>query len=312
MQIIDASQCRRPDRLTPQRLEDWSPLCVEKNCYSHIRDLVTQAAPHLILVTGDIVYGEFDDSGRILREFVEFMGDLNIPWAPIFGNHDKESRIGIQAICEIYQTARNCLFRTETQDFEDGESNYAVKVYRGEKLIEMLYLLDTKGCSSATEPSLRRPRGITEGQCRFVEQKAKEAQKEAGLTVPAIVAYHIPTQEFFDAFEAKGYPVADGIVIGVTVAAHKGDFGAFYEKGYRIAASPEKFADRLRACGVNGVFVGHEHNTNTSVLWQDIRWTFGLKTGTYDYHTNGSLGGTLIEIDNGRLNVRHIPTLIGY
>ena len=312
MQIIDASQCRRPDRLTPERLVDWSPLCVEKNCYSHIKDLVTQTCPHLILVTGDIVYGEFDDSGRILREFVDFMGDLNIPWAPVFGNHDKESRIGIREICEIYQAAKNCLFRTETQDFEDGESNYAVKIYRENKLIEMVYMLDTKGCTNATDPALKRPRGITEGQMSFVEQKADEAKAEAGKTVPAIVAYHIPTEEFFDAFAEKGYPVAEGIVIGVTVPAHKGDFGAFYEKGFKIASSPENFAERLVGCGVNGVFVGHEHNTNTSVTWKNIRWTFGLKCGTYDYHTNGSLGGTLIEIEDGNLTVRHVPTLVGY
>ena len=312
MQIIDASQCRRPDRLSPKAMEAWSPLCVEKNCYSHIKDLVTQTAPHLIIVTGDIVYGEFDDSGRILHEFVEFMEKLNIPWAPVFGNHDKESRIGIDAICEIYENAPNCLFQTETQDFEDGESNYAVKVYRGEELVEMVYMLDTKGCTSATEQSIRRQRGITEGQCRFIEQKAEKAKAEAGKTVPAIVAYHIPTEEFFDAFAEKGYPVAEGIVIGVTVPAHEGDFGAFYEKDFKIASSPENFAERLVGCGVNGVFVGHEHNTNTSVMWKGIRWTFGLKCGTYDYHTNGSLGGTLIEIEDGNLTVRHVPTLVGY
>lgn len=312
MQIIDASQRRRPDRLSPKEIEAWSPLCVEKNCYSHIRDLITQTAPHLIIVTGDIVYGEFDDSGRVLREFAKFMGELNIPWAPVFGNHDKESRIGIDSITAIYESAPNCLFRTETVDFEDGDGNYAIKVYSGDTLVEMVYMLDSKGCTKATEPTLKRPAGITEGQCRFIEQKALQARMEAGKTVPAILGYHIATQEFFDAFDAKGYPVSEGITIGVSVPAHRGDFGAFYEKGYKGATSPENFVQRLQACGVNGVFVGHDHLANTSVTWRDIRWTFGLKTATYDYHTNGSLGGTLIEIKDGDLTVRHVPTFVGY
>ena len=312
MQIIDSSQLRRPDRLCQRELENWSPDKVDKNCLSHIKDLVTQTRPHLILVTGDIVYGEFDDSGRMLRRFVDFMESLNIPWAPTFGNHDKESQIGLDTICHMLQSAPNCLFEKQTESFDDGESNYAVKVYRGNKLIEMVYMLDTKGCTRSTDPSVRRPAGITESQCQFLELAAEKAKAEAGHTVPAIAAYHIPTKEFFEAFEEKGYPVSEGIVIGVTVPAHEGDFGAFFEKGSKPAPSPENFATRLRECGVRGVFTGHDHLVNTSVVWRDIRWTFGLKCGTYDYHTNGSLGGTLIEIKGEKLTVRHIPTLVGY
>ena len=312
MQIIDASQLRRPDRLAAAEKEKWAPQMVEKNCLYHIKDLVTQTRPHLILITGDIVYGEFDDSGEMLRRFAAFMDSLDIPWSPTFGNHDKEARIGLGAICDIFASSKCCLFGNETPDFEDGDSNYAIKVYQEDKLIEMVYLLDTKGCTRATDESLKRPAGITENQCRFIEKRAEDARAEAGHTVPSIAAYHIPSREFFDAFEEKGYPVADGIVIGVSVPAHEGDFGAFFEKGSKPCPSPENFVERLRSCGVSGVFAGHDHLVNTSVMWRDIRWTFGLKCGTYDYHMNGSLGGTLIEISDGKLTVRHIPTLVGY
>lgn len=312
MQIIDASQCRRPDRLSQRERDIWGPLCAEKNCYSHIKDLVTQTRPHLIIITGDVVYGEFDDSGRMLKEFADFMETLNTPWATVFGNHDKESNIGIDAICDIYESSPNCLFSTETQNFEDGEGNYAIKIYREDKLIEMVYLLDSKGCTRATAPELRRPAGITEGQCRFMENTAMQAASEAGKTVPAILGYHIPTEEFAQAFAEKGYPVTEGFTLGVTIPACDGDFGAFWEKGWKTAEGPENFLERLRACGVKGVFTGHDHLVNTSVMWKNIRWTFGLKTGVYDYHTNGSLGGTLIEIEDGELTVRHVPTLVGY
>ena len=155
-------------------------------------------------------------------------------------------------------------------------------------------------------------KAITENQCRLIEAKAREAELECGYTVPSIAAWHIPTQEVFDVFEEKGYPVKEGFVLGATIEAQRGDFGAFYEKRWSNAASPDNFAERLKACGVNGVFVGHDHLVNTSVLWKDIRWTFGLKTGVYDYRPNGALGGTLIEIDNGEPAVRHIPSLVGY
>ena len=312
MQIIDSSQCRNPDRLNSSEMVNWAPQNVEKNCFKQIKDLITQAQPHLIIVTGDMVYGEFDDSGEMLREFVDFMDSFNIPWAPVFGNHDKESTIGIDAICDMFESAPNCLFKTETTNFNDGEGNYAVKIYQGNKLIQMVYMLDTKGCTKATDQSIRRVASITEDQCLFIEKKAAQAKEEAGATVPAILAFHIATQDFYDAFEAKGYPQEDGFVLGVDVPAEDGDFGAFFEKGAKPCFSPENFAERLKAIGVKGVFAAHEHKANTSVVWKDIRWTFGMKCSTYDYHTNGSLGGTLIEINDGELSVRHIPTLVGY
>lgn len=312
MQIIDASQLRRPDRLGSGEKEKWSPDKVEINCFRHIKDTVTQTRPHLILITGDMVYGEFDDNGGMLRKFSDFMDSLGIPWAPVFGNHDKESGIGLEAIRGIFNSATHCIFDNETSDFEDGDSNFAIKAYQQDRLIETVYMLDTKGCTKATAEALRRPAGITEGQCRFIERIAKEAERETGAVVPAIAAYHIPTREFYDAFEEKGYPVTEGIVIGVDVPACDGDFGAFFEKGAKPAPSPENFAERLRTCGVRAVFAGHEHLSCTSVVWRGIRWTLGLKCGTYDYHLNGALGGTLIEISDEVPTVRYIPTLVGY
>ena len=308
MQIIDATQRRSPGRLSEKEITNWAPDRVEENCYAHSRSVVTQTDPHLILLTGDITYGEFDDSGRILRDFIRFMETFDIPWAPVWGNHDQESAIGNAAMCEAYESAEHCLFRTETTDPADGTGNYAIRIYRGSELIEMVYMLDSHGCKHAADEAVRLPKSITENQMRMVE----ENDAKAGKTVPGIVAFHIPTDDFFEAYAAKGYPYAIGTIIGVTVPADRGDFGAILEKDEKTAVRPERFAERLRACGVNGVFAGHNHNINTSVFYNGIRWTFGLKCGTYDYHINGAIGGTLIEFEKGAPKVRHIPMLAGY
>ena len=312
MQVIDASQRRRPDRLSPSEIERWAPENAEKNCYSHIKDVVSQTSPHLIIITGDIVYGEFDDSGRVLREFIDFMDTLEIPWAPVWGNHDLESAIGTDAAIKMYENARYCLFYTETEDIADGTGNYAVKIYRGEKLYRVVYMLDSHGCRKAYDEYARIPKSITEGQCKMMERTAKECETEAGGTVPAIAAWHIPTKEFFEGCEELGYGCEVGTKLGVTVKAHKGDFGVIMEEASGVADAPDNFLERLKACGVDGVFAGHHHNINTSVFWQGIRWTMGLKCGTYDYHINGALGGTFITIRGGKLEVNHLPTLIGY
>lgn len=46
------------------------------------------------MIAGDIVYGEFDHDGSALLSFIEFMDSLGIPWAPVLGNHETESRMG--------------------------------------------------------------------------------------------------------------------------------------------------------------------------------------------------------------------------
>lgn len=312
MQVIDASQRRRPDRLSASEIERWAPENAEMNCYSHIRDLVAQTDPQLIIITGDIVYGEFDDSGRVFREFVDFMDTLEIPWAPVWGNHDLESAAGTESAIGMFEGSKYCLFATETEDISDGTGNYAVKIYRGEKLYRIVYMLDSHGCKHAHDESARIPKSITEGQCKMMERVAKECETEAGETVPAIAAWHIPTAEFFEAYEDLGYENKVGTKIGVTVKAHRGDFGVIMEKASAPSTRPERFLERLKKCGVVGVFVGHHHNINTSVSWQGIRWTMGLKCGTYDYHINGALGGTLITFKGVKPAVNHVPTLIGY
>ena len=64
----------RPGRLTDQaQIEAWGPNTREDRVYKYIRETVAATNPDLILVSGDIVYGEFDDDGHLLKEFVQFM-----------------------------------------------------------------------------------------------------------------------------------------------------------------------------------------------------------------------------------------------
>lgn len=312
IQVIDATGRRSPGRLSEKEIAKWDPSRVEGNCYTHILNVVSQTDPHLILLTGDQIYGEFDDSGKMLRDLIRFMETLEIPWAPVWGNHDQESGIGNAAMCRAYEEAEHCLFRTETTDPVDGTGNYAIRVEQAGEPIEMVYLLDSHGCKHASDPEVRIPKSITENQICLIEEKAAEVRARAGKTVPGIAAFHIPTADFFEAYEALGYPYEVGTVIGVTVSAKRGDFGAILEKDTECAERPPRFAERLKQCGVNGVFVGHHHNINTSVSYKGIRWTMGMKCGTYDYHINGALGGTLIEFENGVPKVRHVPMLAGY
>lgn len=322
MQVIDATQQRYSGRLNEKEVVCWAPENADAECYGHIRSLVAQTNPDLIFITGDVVYGEFDDSGRSLEQFCAFMNGLCIPWAPVFGNHDNESARGVAWQCDLLESGEYCLFRRGNVT---GNGNYTVGISVGGRLCRVLYMMDSNGCGGGTDPALCRAAGFAPDQVAWLRTRG-EAVGQAG-NIPGTVAFHIPTSDFLLAARSCGYETEDtkrNYVIGVDVPARNGDFGCRREM-HSAFASPEGFRDAMRAARVDGVFVGHDHAINTSVLWQGIRWTYGFKTGQYDYHIPGHMGGTLVTLnpwatpgalpDNSEsapFTVRHVPALTLY
>lgn len=309
MQIIDASQQRTPNRLNEREIALWQPEAIPIQCTDHIRSLVSQTAPHLIIMTGDIVYGEFDDSGESLELFCDFMDSLGVPWAPVYGNHDNESRRGIQWQNERLATSELCLF---SKGHVTGNGNYTVLLTRNGEPCRMLYMMDSGGCMGSPDESARRGPGFGADQYAWLYGTAESVRQAWGDTVPGFLCFHIPTVQFHRSAVEKGYQTAneeEKYVIGVTTPARDGDFGCKREPIGSIR-TPDGFTERIAALGMDGVFVGHCHANNTSVLWKGIRWTYGLKTGQYDYHTLGQLGGTLVTLWGKEFTVCHVPALV--
>jgi hypothetical protein len=65
----------------------------------------------------------------------------------------------------------------------------------------------------------------------------------------------------------------------------------------------------MKLIGTDGAFFGHAHLNSTSVLYEGIRWTFGLKTGAYDKSPE-IMGGTLITLldDSSTFTVTQVQT----
>ena len=309
MQAIDSSQRRYPDRIRPDEIAAWAPENFDAQCGDHIRSLVAQSCPDLIIITGDIVYGSFDDSGETLRWMCRLLDSFKIPWAPVFGNHDNESKMGVTWQCEQLEKSEYCLFR---RGKVSGNGNYTVGIAKGDELIRVIHMLDSNGCKDGDDPSIIKTPGIYSDQLALIAENTEKIKKAQGKTPPAFLAFHIPTEQFFEAERAKGYAQnnSDRYVIGVNVPQKDGDFGFRYKIHSNIIKNDENFVDFLRSQGVDGVFIGHVHGACTRILYKDIVWVYGLKTGQYDSHIPGSTGGTLITLREKTFGVMHIPSLI--
>lgn len=282
---------------------------MEERTYAHVRALVKETKPDLILLTGDNVYGEFDDAGLMLGELIELMESFGIPWAPVFGNHDNETRMGVNWQCEQLKSAPHCLF---DRGSVTGNSNYAVYLTKNGAPVFALAMLDSNGCHNVGNPIapeegvqpdnidydlLTHENGIYPDQVNFYRNAVR------GL--PNAVFLHIQIHAYYEALQRRY-----GYTHGTDVATDReGDVGFYPEHmGEDCFTDPDHaLFEAAKAAGCRAVFAGHQHMVDSMVRWQGMTLGYGLKTGYCTYWRGGATGGTLHEISaDGTMKSTHV------
>lgn len=281
---------------------------MEERAYAHIRALVKETAPDLILLTGDNIYGEFDDEGVMLAELIEVFEEIGLPWATTFGNHDPESRIGIDRICAAYEAAPHCLFRRGNVT---GNANYSIGITTPDGVIFTLFLLDTGGCHPVGNPGAPEE-GLTPDNPDFdkLEHRNRIAQdqmnwyKWAADGVRNAVFLHIAPHIFLTALSERY-----GFRPGKEVTLRGEDCGQYVEQMREADfTDPDgTFFEILKKNNCAAVFAGHQHKNNMILRdYQGITLGYGQKTGFCTFWSPGATGGTLHEITaNGQFFSRH-------
>ena len=281
-QIIDPSQMRTSDRLGGLLPDYWGADKKDVRCYDYLREIITNTNPDLIIITGDIIYGEFDDNGSNMIEFVEFMESFNIPWAPIFGNHDNESAKGVDWQCKQFENAENCLF---IQRELTGNGNYTVGIEQGGELTRVFFMLDSNGCGNASLQSLangqtKQTIGFGSDQISWYTKNAKAITKESPKTKLSF-AFHIQLEVFGDAFARYTSVSGNNVFIDYDKNKQDGDFG-YIERHYEGFDADRSIWNGLKKLGVDSIFVGHEHANSASIVYEGVRLQFGMKSTAYD------------------------------
>ena len=307
IQIIDPGQSRYPERIN-----NITPISDEQlyaDCFHYIKSTIEKAKPDLILMTGDNVYGEFDDSGASLRKLIAYMDSFQIPWAPVWGNHDNASTKGVAWQCEQFEKAQYCLFKRGNIT---GNSNYTIGIQQGDMLIKVIFMMDSNGCGNGKSYSylpsfgaynqnekLLTQMGFGADQIQWVEKMCQHIEETLGYSPSKFAAFHIPLVEYWYAASAKGYPVGDGSAKFAIEDPTGTDFGRKQDL-FGILEAPE-FWELLKKHNFDGVFAGHCHTNNFSIVYDGIRLTHGMKSSRFDYHLQDMLGGTLITLDKNRV-----------
>lgn len=206
---------------------------------------------------------------------------------------------------------------------------------RGGVVNRVFCMMDTNACSAAynaAENHVTTTTGFTDDQISWFKRTIG-AMKAADPSLSVSMAYHVPNYGYMQA--KNQYATEESKIdthyytLGLDIAAKAGDFGSYnvltsgtfdtfdYVDGNVKLYGGEELVDIFKSNNVDSVFCGHEHQVSTSINYEGIRWTFGLKTGIYDIPEWKNLGGTAITLNSetGALSVSHVyfdPTYQAY
>ena len=245
--------------------------------YPTVKRVVEKTRPDLIVLTGDnISNGSGDD---VLSAFINLMDSFEIPWAPVFGNHDPNSAVPMENICSALENSKYCLF--ETGNLKDRYGNYFYNLEIDRKVARSLIFMDSE------------KEGFTEEQVSWYKNTVNDIESDTGNPVPSFVFFHIPIPETLTAHEQ--YKSDSSIGSGEQVDE------------VRVQSLDNGFFSAIKECGsTDALFFGHDHRNNTFIECDDVMFCYGRKTGITVYFEPGTVGANLITVTADDFTVNRI------
>ena len=241
--------------------------------------MIKRENPDLIIVTGDQVLTKWNDIAT--QKFVDFMDSFEIPWAPVFGNHDMEGRADKAKLCDIYLAGEYCLFQYGPSGL-NGAGNYIISLEKDGKAVYSLFLFDNG------EPIGEGYGTINEKQIKWYQWAVNGIAEKEGAAVKNMAFMHIALPEFKELDET------------------------YYEFGEKneepaISETDSGFFDVFKANGGTHIFAGHDHINNFYGEYKGVGLCYVMKSSYNCYIDLDMLGGTVIDIAaNGEAEVHHV------
>lgn len=265
---------------------------------------VDQLNPDLVVYLGDNAFAEDKMQMRsVISRILYPVSVKDIPFAVVFGNHDRECGVNLQEQMRLYNEHDNCyLFNADDSLTGYGNYNLTVKASKSNKNILNLWFMDSNNLAENTE--LSKYDWVHQDQIDWYKKTALELkEKNGGSVIPALLFQHIPVPEEYELLrEAKPHEILD------SVPGH----GKWSDKHYVLKEGVEgylgegpctpcvnsgQFAAWKEIGDVTGAFFGHDH-MNDFAGYVDGIMLAQSKTAGFRPYTDGCRSGVrLITID---------------
>ncbi|KAH0746652.1 hypothetical protein KY285_008309 [Solanum tuberosum] len=257
--------------------------CSDLNTTDFIFRMIHAEKPHLIVFTGDNIFGsDATDPVKSMEAAFAPAISSNIPWAAVLGNHDQESTLSREGVMKHIVGMKSTLSQLNPPDVPDidGFGNYNLEVHGIEgseltnKSVLNLYFLDSGDYS--TVPSIPGYGWIQPSQqfwFRRTSRKLKKTYMDTSNAMkapaPGLAYFHIPLREYasFDSSNFTGVRQEGGIS---SASINSGFFTTMVEAG-----------------DVKAAFAGHDHLNDFCGKLMDINLCYA---GGFGYHAYGKTG----------------------
>ena len=228
----------------------------------------------LIEITGDTFM--LADAGTV-KEFIGFMADMAIPYAMVWGNHDREGKLNPNWLSDQFRKAPYSLYTEVDYDDIHERGNYVINLTDGDGTVcWQIVNLD----SGASYRDGAADAFMTYDYIRQDQLDWMAAEHRAALSNPPVICYyHIAQAENDIAYEAvcngeEGYSAMYFKLEGFAPSEHAIDTSAFFA-----------------ANNVKAAFMGHAHANDWTYTNPDgIVYGLGVKSGTELYYGDVKAG----------------------
>lgn len=274
---------------------------------------INELKPDFVIYLGDNASAETESQMRSVISRITYPVSVNdTPFDLVFGNHDRECGISLEAQLKLYREHENCYLSNADDSISGcGNHNVIIKSHDGEKDMFNLWFIDSNDLYEDRSASYYDV--VHEDQLEWYKKTAKElAEKNGGKLIPSLVFQHIPVPEEYELLrEAKPYERLD------SVQGHKTYGDKYYVlkpevEGYlgEGPAVPDinggEFAAWKETGDVLGAFFGHDH-MNDFVGFVDGIMLGQNKTASFRVYTDGCRPGVrMITLDEN--NIENVQT----
>lgn len=240
----------------------------------YLKKVIDEAVAHagridLIEVTGDTF---MLSNSEAVNSFIDFMEEVGIPYAMVWGNHDREGKYNPNWISERFLEAPYSLYTEVDNDNVHERCNYVINLLKEDGTTAWQI---TNIDSGASYREGAKDLKLTYDYIRDDQYEWMSAEHElVGSNVPVICYYHIPQLDSKLAYEA--------IVNG---ADYKHKF--FKHEGFGNSRFANTAEETFVANNVKAAFMGHAHSADwTYTSPAGIIYGLGVKTGEELYITD--------------------------
>ena len=254
-----------------------------------MESLIERTQPDLVLLGGDNICGcatreQFMEQLSLLVSPMERAG---IPFAHVFGNHDRTPVLSKRWQQERYESFPHCVSRRGPAELPGVGNHFLPVTDASGNLLFGIWTLDSHQDFSVPEEDIPYPdradwhlflperlhsRGnddfIRLEQIRWYEETSRNLELRCHRKIPSLMVFHIPIFEFHAL---------------VRNASRTGFVGEYNESICCSEVNSGLFAAVLQREDVRGIFCGHDHNNTFDGSYCGIRLGYAGSIGIQAY-----------------------------